>query len=169
MSTLVIRPCTEGDIPVVQRITWETWLDAYASFVPVEDLRAYYEEHYSTRKLQDFLRGESSGGFIAEYNGVPGGYARTSFNKEEGRFYVQSLYVLPAYQGHGLGTKLLAASEERALDFRVDAVWLGVMVQNVRTVEWYRKIGFHFVEEAPFTMAKTTVIHLIGYRRIPPL
>jgi ribosomal protein S18 acetylase RimI-like enzyme len=142
-------------------------MDAYASFVPVEDLRAYFDEHYSTRKLEDFLKGENSGGFIAEYGSVPAGYARTSFNRDEGRFYVQSLYVLPAYQGHGLGTKLLAASEERALDFRVDAVWLGVMVQNVRTVEWYRKIGFHFVEEAPFTMAKTTVNHLIGYRRIP--
>jgi ribosomal protein S18 acetylase RimI-like enzyme len=130
-------------------------------------LRAYYDEHYSTGKLQDFLNGESSGGFIAECDGVPAGYARTSFNKDDGRFYVQSLYILPGYQGHGLGTKLLAASEERALEFRVDAVWLGVMVQNVRTVEWYRKIGFHFVEEAPFTMAKTTVNHLIGYRRIP--
>ncbi len=167
MSSLVIRPCTEEDIPAVQRITWDTWLDAYASFVPVEDLRAYYDEHYSTRKLQDFLKGESSGGLIAECDGVPAAYARTSFNKDEGRFYVQSLYVLPAYQGHGLGTKLLAASEERALVFKVDAVWLGVMVQNVRTVEWYRKIGFQFVEEAPFTMAKTTVNHLIGYRRIP--
>jgi|APFre7841882590_1041340.scaffolds.fasta_scaffold63691_2 ribosomal protein S18 acetylase RimI-like enzyme len=167
MSSLIIRPCTERDIPAVQSITWETWMDAYASFVPVEDLRAYFEEHYSTRKLEDFLKGENSGGFIAECDSVPAGYARTSFNRDEGRFYVQSLYVLPAYQGHGLGTKLLAASEERALDFRVDAVWLGVMVQNVRTVEWYRKIGFHFVEEAPFTMAKTTVNHLIGYRRIP--
>jgi ribosomal protein S18 acetylase RimI-like enzyme len=167
MSSLIIRPCTERDIPAVQSITWETWMDAYASFVPVEDLRAYFEEHYSTRKLEDFLKGENSGGFIAECDSVPAGYARTSFNRDEGRFYVQSLYVLPAYQGHGLGTKLLAASEERALDFRVDAVWLGVMVQNVRTVEWYRKIGFHFVEEAPFTMAKSTVNHLIGYRRIP--
>jgi ribosomal protein S18 acetylase RimI-like enzyme len=167
MSTIVVRPCTKGDIPAVRRITWETWLDAYASFVPVEDLRAYFDEQYSTRSLEDFLNGESSGGFIAEWDGVPAGYARTSFKKDEGRFYVQSLYVLPAYQGHGLGTKLLAASEDRARDFKADAVWLGVMVQNVRTVEWYRRIGFQFVEEAPFTMAKSTVNHLIGYRRIP--
>jgi len=166
MSTIVVRPWTEEDIPAVQRITWETWLDAYASLVPVDDLRAYFDEHYSTGNLEVFLKGEGLRGFIVECDGVPAGYARTSFNKDEGRFYVQSLYVLPAYQGHGLGTRLLAAAEERARDFSVDALWLGVMVQNKRTVEWYRKIGFQFVEEAPFTMGKTTVNHLIGFKPI---
>jgi ribosomal protein S18 acetylase RimI-like enzyme len=166
MSATLVRRLTRDDIPAVQRITWETWVDAYASFVPVEDLRAYFEDHYSTTRLADFLSEENSGGFIAECDGVAAGYARTSFKKEEARFYVQSLYVLPAYQGRGLGTKLLAASEKRALDFKVNAIWLGVMVQNVRTVEWYKRIGFSFVEEAPFTMAKSTVNHLIGYRPI---
>jgi hypothetical protein len=32
------------------------------------------------------------------------------------------------------------------------------------TIAWYRSLGFSFVEEAPFTMGKATVRHLIGFK-----
>jgi ribosomal protein S18 acetylase RimI-like enzyme len=45
-------------------------------------------------------------------------------------------------------------------------IWLGVMVQNVDALAWYRKLGFIFEREEPFTMGKTTVPHLIGFKKI---
>ena len=45
-------------------------------------------------------------------------------------------------------------------------IWLGVMLQNTRTRQWYERIGFVFVKEEPFTMGATSVPHLIGYRPI---
>ncbi len=41
------------------------------------------------------------------------------------------------------------------------------MSDNVTALSWYAKLGFNFVEEAPLTMGKTTVMHRIGYRIIP--
>jgi ribosomal protein S18 acetylase RimI-like enzyme len=76
------------------------------------------------------------------------------------------VYVLPSYQGQGIGGKLMRAAEERALAAGMKELWLGVMVQNTAALEWYRRNGFSFVEEAPFTMGKTTVNHLIGFRAI---
>jgi len=33
-----------------------------------------------------------------------------------------------------------------------DTLWLGVMVQNIRALAWYRKRGFEFLDSMPFTM-----------------
>jgi ribosomal protein S18 acetylase RimI-like enzyme len=166
MSRVDVRPWTEDDLPAVREITWETWLATYVSLVRVEDLKSYFDDHYSLEALVDFFRRPECGGLLATADGEPAGYARTRLSAEEGRFYVTSLYVLPRFQGLGLGTRLLDLSARAALARGSTKIWLGVMTGNTRTVEWYRRLGFAFVEELPFTMGSTTVPHLIGYKTL---
>jgi ribosomal protein S18 acetylase RimI-like enzyme len=163
---MVIREWTVEDLPAVQHITWETWVATYASFIPIEDLRAYYDEQYSIEALKKLMEPPTFRGFLAVEEGVPAGYAKTKYDEEEKRCYLSSLYILPGYQGRGIGGRLLAVGEAFARTFGVTEIWLGVMVQNTSALAWYRKLGFQFVEEAPFTMGKTTVSHLIGYREL---
>ncbi len=166
MNDVLIRDWAVADIPAVRRITWETWVATYAAFVPAEDLRAYFDVHYSPEALGALMADPSNGGFLASVGVVPAGFVRTHWEERESRFYVSSLYVLPEFQGKGIGGRLMAASERKALAQGVRAVWLGVMEQNVRTLDWYRKTGFTFVEEAPFTMGNSTVNHLIGFKSL---
>jgi ribosomal protein S18 acetylase RimI-like enzyme len=161
-----IREWTLDDLPSVRRVTWDTWLDAYSSFIPESDLREYYDCNYTLDALSGLFRAQSVNGFVAEVGGEVVGCVKTKFNKEESRFYVSSLYILPAFQGKGIGGMLMVAAEDKAAAFSADSVWLGVMTQNTRALDWYKKHGFHFVEEVPFTIGHTTVVHLIGYREI---
>ena len=165
MST-VIRQWTIEDLPSVRRVTWDTWLDAYSSFIPESDLRHYFDTHYTLDVLTQLFHTPLMNGFVAEVDGSVVGYVKTKFNKEENRFYVSSLYILPGRQGMGLGGKLMVAAEELAKTLGADTVWLGVMTQNTPALDWYKRHGFTFVEEAPFTMGQTTVVHLIGFRKI---
>jgi ribosomal protein S18 acetylase RimI-like enzyme len=162
----MIREWTEADLPDVRNITWVTWVATYASFIPLEDLRGYLDEHYCVEALAVLLKDPEFRGLIAVEEGKPAGYAKVKYNPTEKRCYLSSLYVLPEFQGHGIGKKLLTNGEAIARTFGVDEIWLGVMVQNTPALEWYKRIGFQFVEEAPFTMGNTTVNHLIGYRKI---
>jgi len=163
---MTIREWTQEDLAAVRHITWETWVATYSSFIPMEDLRGYCDEYYSIDALAELMVSPSFHGLLAIEDGVPAGYAKVKYNSEEQRCYLSSLYILPAFQGRGIGSRLLAAGEEIAGTFGVGEIWLGVMVQNTNALAWYKKIGFTFVEEAPFTMGKTTVTHLIGYRAI---
>jgi len=163
---VLIRPWSKEDLPGVRHITWQTWLATYAEFIPVDDLRTYFDSHYSPRALSDLCDSPLVNGYIAETDGARVGYVRTQFSREENRFYISSLYVLPEYQGHRIGTRLFQAAEECALTRQLDSVWLGVMTQNSDTLAWYKSLGFQFVEEAPFTMGGTTVRHLIGWKHI---
>jgi ribosomal protein S18 acetylase RimI-like enzyme len=164
--SVAIRQWTTGDLPAVRQVTWDTWLDAYSSFIPESDLRIYFDAHYNLEALTQLFHTPLMNGFVAEVDGSVVGYVKTKFNKEENRFYVSSLYILPKCQGMGLGGKLMAASEELAKALGADATWLGVMTQNTPALDWYKRHGFTFVEEAPFTMGQTTVVHLIGFRKI---
>ena len=50
--TLSIRRWTQNDLPTIQRLLLETWLDAYGSFIPREDLIGYLHTQYSQAKLE---------------------------------------------------------------------------------------------------------------------
>jgi diamine N-acetyltransferase len=160
----VAREWIEEDVDAVRRITWQTWIATYASFIPARDLRSYFNQHYSLEALRQLWEDKHFRGYIAVVESVPAGYAKTNYSVSENKLYVQSMYVLPEHQGRGIGRLLLRCAEKRAREFDLDRIWLGVMVQNANALAWYRKIGFEFVEETPFMIGETTVQHLIGYR-----
>jgi len=163
-----IRSWTVEDIPDVRRIGWDTWKATYGSFIPEADLRAYHSEHYSPAALIDRLRRPSTRGYMAQMGDTAAGYMIMSLDAEAGRCNVASIYIHPACQGHGLGSMLMREAFRVAGEGGFDRVWLGVMAQNTSTLAWYRSLGFTFVEEEPFTMGGTTVLHYIGYRLLVP-
>jgi len=162
----VIRPWQRGDLESIRRITWQSWISAYASFIPESDLKAYFDIHYTEGAFLSMFDDPLAQGFVAETDDQIAGYARLFFNREENRLYVPSLYFLPDFQGQGMGRQLLETAEEYAAEKGLDELWIGVMVKNNQALVFYRKVGFQFVREEPFTMGKTTVSHLIGYKKL---
>lgn len=165
--TISIRRWLRADLLTIQRLLLETWLDAYAPFIPREDLAGYLNAHYSQAKLEGLFEDPDVTGLVAEAGGVVIGYAKLYHAHAEQRFYVHQLYILPASQGLGLGHRLMACAEERARELGADQIWLGVMVKNAQAVAWYKKMGYVVTETAPFVMGATTVDHYIGYLPLP--
>jgi ribosomal protein S18 acetylase RimI-like enzyme len=162
---IIIRPWRKGDLDSVRRITWQSWISTYSTFIPETDLRSYFDTHYTEASLLSMFEDPVTQGFIAKVDDHIAGYARLFLNKDENRLYVSSLYLLPEFEGEGLGTRLLESAERYALEKGLDEIWIGVMVKNRQALLFYRKVGFLFVREKPFTMGKTTVSHLIGCKK----
>ncbi len=163
---IVVRPWEKSDLASVRRITWESWMSTYLSFIPETDLKSYFDIYYTEESLLGMFDDPSMVGFIAEMEGQVAGYVRLFFNRGEHRLYVSSLYFLPEFEGRGMGRRLLEAAAGDATEKGLDELWIGVMVKNKRALEFYKRMGFQFVLEEPFTMGKTAVSHLIGYKRI---
>jgi len=166
MSTL-IRRWNRADLPIVPQLLLETWLDAYGSFIPREDLTGYLHNQYSHAQLEALYTDPDVTGLVAELEGAVAGYAKLYHARAERRFYMHQLYILPSKQGLGLGHRLMARTEELARELGADRIWLGVMVKNGQAVGWYKKLGFTIAETAPFVMGSTTVDHYIGYLPLP--
>jgi len=154
------------DTDETQKVLFKTWVASYADFIPMKDIQWYFNNYYSDINFARLHDDPDTWSFVAEVGDHVVGYARGKINREQNRFYLESLYVLPESQGKGIGSELLKMVEKTALQQKFSEVWLGVMIQNIPSIEWYKKLGFQFVEEAPFQMGKTSVNHLVGYREI---
>jgi len=163
---MVIRPWQESDLASIRRITWHSWISTYSNFIPESDLKSYFDIHYTEAAFLGMFNDPFMQGFIAEMNDHSAGYARLFCNRDEHRLYVTSMYLLPEFQSQGIGRQLLEAAEGYAKEKRLNEIWIGVMVKNRRALAFYRKVDFLFIREEPFTMGKTTVSHLIGYKKL---
>jgi ribosomal protein S18 acetylase RimI-like enzyme len=163
---IIIRSWEKNDLPSVHRITWQSWISTYSSFIPENDLRSYFNIRYTEASLLNMFNDPSMHGFVAETDDHITGYARLFFNRDENRLYVSSLYLLPEFEGKGIGIRLLESAERYAAEKGFDELWIGVMVKNKQALIFYRKVGFLFIREEPFTMGNTTVRHLIGYKKL---
>jgi diamine N-acetyltransferase len=163
---ILIRPWRRRDLPAVRRILWKSWMAAYRPFIPEEDLRNYHEATYRIESLVHLYESPSIHGFIGEADGRQVGFARAQFHRNENRLYLASLYLLPDFHRQGIGGGLLAASEEKALSYGLDELWVGVMVRNEPARRWYEKRGFRFVKMDIFQMGGTTVPHLVGWKMV---
>jgi len=164
-TEITLRNWTEEDFQTVRNILLVTWKDAY-HFIPEKDIIIHLDNFYSETKLLELFNDHRTNGILAEIENKPVGWMKLFDNQLAEKFFISSLYVLPGFQGYGIGRKLLLKAEETASKLKHDKVWLGVMKDNVKTLEWYRRIGFQFVEEEPFKMGKTEVLHLIGYKTL---
>ena len=164
-ANIKLRNWTKADFSSVKNILLVTWKNTY-TFIPEEDILSHFEKHYSEDRLIEILIDPFSKGIIAEVNSVPAGWLKLFEDLINKKFFVSSLYVLPEFQGFGLGKKLLNEAYRIAKEKQFSKVWLGVMKQNVKSLEWYKNLGFIFDEEEPFQMGSTEVMHLIGYKFI---
>ena len=160
------REWTIEDTDETQKVLFKTWVASYAGFIPMTDIQWYFNNYYSDINFARLQADPDIWSFVAETGGHVVGYARGRNNLDQKRFYLESLYVLPEFQGKGIGTELLKLVENTAQQLNHPVIWLGVMVQNIPSIEWYRKLGFQFVEETPFQMGKTFINHLVGFRTI---
>jgi len=160
---ITYRRWEPADVGGVRRILHDTWMDAYSAFIPAGDLIRYLDEHYDADALREFFEDPNVVGYVAVADNVLAGYARTYFHKDEQRLYVQQLYILPSFQGMGIGKQLMAFAADHAKTFSLDRVWLGVMVQNISALTWYQRMGYQITEKQPFTMGSTAVEHYVGY------
>jgi len=163
---LTIRPWHKDDLASIRSITWQSWVSTYSSFIPESDLKSYFDFHYSGPSLLSMFDHPLMQGYVAESEGRVTGFIRLVFNQDENRIYFPSLHIIRDFQGQGMGTKLIEAAEGYAKKRGLHELWVGVIVKNREAFPFYRKVGFVFVKEEPFTMGKTTVSHLIGLKKI---
>lgn len=162
---IYLRDWLRDDFKNVKNILLTTWRSTY-TFIPEEDILLHYEKFYCDKELEKLFNSKSVTGIIAEVNSIPAGWMKLYEFVEEKRFFISSLYVIPDFQGIGLGKKMLLRACDIAKNNNYDKVWLGVMKQNINALEWYTKFGFIFTQEEPFQMGSSSIMHLIGYKSL---
>ncbi len=136
------RDAEAADFHAIRNVARTTWDETYRGIVPVGERANFVERAYSDETLGHraadgvFLVAEAGGEVVgfADFLPVSGG---------SGSVELGALYVLPAEQGRGIGTRLLDAGVGRFASAKTLTLW--VARDNLVGRRFYGTRGFRVV------------------------
>jgi ribosomal protein S18 acetylase RimI-like enzyme len=135
-----VRTAGERDLETVRALLVETWHATYDAIYGPEKVTEITNSWHSIASLRRRLTRQGSEFLVADDGSRIAGMAFAAADQEGKTVMLHQLYVLPAYQGHGIGGMLL----DELLDNFPDAekIKLEVEEQNSRAIAFYRVYGF---------------------------
>ncbi|WP_330949609.1 GNAT family N-acetyltransferase [Virgibacillus sp. MG-45] len=133
----IIRQATERDVSAIQHVARTSWKSTYEGIIPEEVQNRFLAEAYSDQNMEKRLA--HSVVFVAEQKGQVVGFANFSPN-HNGKRELGAIYLLPAYQGKGIGTSLL---EKGLQEFQeLQELYINVEKDNEIGMHFYQAKGF---------------------------
>jgi len=133
LSALYIRSATAGDTAAIEAVVRESWLEANKNIIPADSQRALT----NSRNLAGFVAGEWHSIRVAEMDGAIVGAVGVN---PAGVIWM--LYVLPAYQGCGVGSALYDAAIGTIKTAGRRKAVLEVLAANENAIAFYRARGW---------------------------
>jgi ribosomal protein S18 acetylase RimI-like enzyme len=139
-----IRPVNVADADVIAALHAASWRSAYRGIFKDSTLgpaldderRTHWRGKLATMTADDTVLIAGDMGFIAVWaKGDPGFGA-----------YIDNLHVHPERRSAGLGRRLLGEAMGRVAGRGVRAAYLWVFDDNVRAIDFYRRLGGEIVE-----------------------
>lgn len=146
MKEIKITLATPEDARAVQDVFYRTWLATYPNEehgITVDDIEDRYKDKITEegiKKRAESMANEPEGHtlLLAREGDKVAGLCRVVITDTENR--LQAIYVLPEYQGKGIGKKLWEEAKKR-FDPAKDT-YVAVATYNANAIEFYKKLGF---------------------------
>ncbi len=146
--SIVINECTLEDLKTLQEISYTTFNETFSDMNTEENMKAYLESAFNTKRLEEEISTPYSTFFLIHYNGVLAGYLKVNVNEAqtedmgEKALEIERIYIRKQFQKHGLGKYLLDKVTEIAMKNNKKKIWLGVWEKNENAIAFYKKLGF---------------------------
>jgi GNAT superfamily N-acetyltransferase len=132
MASPTIRPARADEYEEIARV----WMNSWAS-TGIEDASDRLLGNMRARVLHEIENGWSL--FVADDEGRLAAMLALRLTDS----FLGQLFIAPAYQGRGLGKRLLAFTRERM----PNEIWLRCVRENEKAWRWYEREGFVFEKE----------------------
>lgn len=148
---LTIRKAAEADCGTIRRLAEEAFPAAYRAILSPEQIGYMMEWMYAAEALRRQLR-EGHIFYLAEEEGAPCGYVSVERQGAD-LFLLQKLYVLPHFQGRGVGAALFrqAVAHIRTVHPAPCRMELHVNRRN-RALQFYGRMGMRILREGDFAI-----------------
>jgi len=167
----VIRRADDRDAATVALLGRLTFAETFGYLFRAypRDLRAYLDATFGVAKIADSLRKLENAYWLAFVHGLPVGYAKLKHpSPPPGRdaldaAQLQRIYVLREFLGAGIGHDLLAPLMEEGAA-RSALLWLDVLRENARAIQFYERHGFAAIGADTYTIGAQTFLFTLMAR-----
>jgi ribosomal protein S18 acetylase RimI-like enzyme len=137
---MFVRTASERDLEAVRELLVETWHATYDPIYGAERVTAITNDWHSMPSLKRRLTRPNSEFLVAADGEAVAGMAFAAASPDGKTVMLHQLYVLPRFQGHGVGGLLL---DEILNCFpEAELVRLEVEGANSRAIAFYKAFGF---------------------------
>ncbi len=148
IENLDIQKLTIADIHVLQSISVQTFVEAFAADNTETDMQIYIHQYLSHKKLLSELENEHSAFYLARQHEKPVGYLKVNFGHAQSELHeiqsleIERIYVVAEMIGKNVGAQLMDKAISIAKENQMTSIWLGVWEKNTRAIRFYEKHGF---------------------------
>ena len=160
---MIIRPMRVKDVAGIARVHASTWQTTYRGIIPDDYLDAIQVEEWRERWLPNLSQPRpDTFGYVAENeeSGEIAGFVRggsTRYPELPYRGELYAIYVLKAYQGHGLGRRLVSALASDLVVAGLPEMLLWVFEQNVLSRRFYESLGGQYIKTNTFEIGGVSI------------
>ena len=165
--TIKIKKCNREDLEILQEISIETFNDTFENQNTPENMKAYLEAAFNSKRLEKELSNRSSQFFFVYFNEAVAGYLKVNTNEAQSEemgdesLEIERIYIKNKFQKHGIGKYLLNKAIEIAMERNKNKIWLGVWEKNENAIAFYKKVGFVHTDSHSFYMGDEEQIDFI--------
>lgn len=137
---MFVRTAGERDLPAIRALLVETWHATYDGIYGVDRVSEITDDWHAIDALKRRLDRPWSEFVVADDGMTIAGMAYAESDADGKLVNVRQLYVLPRFQGRGIGGMLL----DELLNAYADAeiARLEVEAANIKAIEFYKAFGF---------------------------
>lgn len=146
--TINLKKCTIEDLPVLQKISYETFNETFKHQNSPENMNSYLERAFNLKQLEKEILNISSQFFFAYFNNEIAGYLKINTNDAQSEkmgdesLEIERIYIKNKFQKHGIGKFLFNKAMDIAVKSNKQKIWLGVWDKNENAIAFYEKMGF---------------------------
>ncbi len=147
-SPITIQKVHSSDLDTLLTISKETFYDAFEHLNNPEDFEAYTSVAFTAEKLLSEINNPNSAFYFALIDGEKVGYIKLNYASEQSEFQddnsveVSRIYVRSDQQGKQIGKQLIDFVITKAIEAKLEYVWLGVWEHNPDAIRFYERSGF---------------------------
>lgn len=158
---ITIRKATIEDVDILSSLSKEAFLPAHGHSAPKKDISSYIQANFSVENFKEEIMNPDFEYYLIYHTSNIAGFSKVIFNYPTHHIApvkvtkMERLYLLKEFYGLGIGLQLMNFNSTLAQKNKQSGIWLEVWIENLRAINFYKKVGFKIVGEANFTVSKT--------------
>lgn len=151
-----VRHLTRQEVDAVCALARTVWQATYPTLISQAQIDAMLADRYSAERIRAQLDDPRHAWWGARRSAALVGFAHAVQDGADCK--LDKLYVHPANQRLGTGSRLLQAVQDWARQRQARRLWLQVNRGNTQAIAAYRKYGFRIVESRVFDIGQGYVM-----------
>lgn len=146
MSLIAIKPLQTDDIDELIAVARRVWHAHYPGIITTEQIDYMLERGYNRELILDEITHQGITWLAITDGAEMIGFVSIGPSGSD-TLKLHKLYLLPEYQGKGIGARALARLEEIALNAHVHKLVLNVNKHNPKAIRSYERAGWQITAE----------------------